>query len=233
MMMERIEPYLPQGKEMVFVTEVGSGMWGMREISSDYDLVVVYAERSSDILAGRRYEPNLPSQHHVMLDDLEHDFQFMEIGHLIMLLKRGNINAIWATLSPIVVHSSKMHQMIVEYVNAYPTKAIMPSLEGMVKSQLSDSVKRAAARSPEKSILTAMRTVRFGQHLLTNQRYGFLPVTGEWSIEDVEKSLCELKIRMVQTEKLVEAIPDDGLEKILLHYRIEQLASEQVKYPHD
>jgi predicted nucleotidyltransferase len=154
-----ILPYLPKDKRIISVTEVGSGMWGMRELSSDYDIVVIYSDNMVDFMAGKGYTPNLPCKHGIMIEGKEYDFAYMEVGHLINLLKKGNINAIWATLSPIVITTSALHKEIAAYIQKHPTQSIMPSLGGMVVSQLSDVVKRAGVRDPKKSIMTAMRTV--------------------------------------------------------------------------
>jgi predicted nucleotidyltransferase len=175
---DKITEYLPEGKEVVAITEVGSGMWGMRSLSSDYDLVVVYSENVLDILAGHRYTANLPCENGVVIDGHDYDFSYMEVRHLVWLLVKGNINAFWAVLSPQVIVTSPVHKKIARYVRKYPTRAIMPSLEGMVLSNLSDTRKRATVRSPEKSLKTAMRTVQFGMNLYWKGEYMFEPVTG-------------------------------------------------------
>ena len=219
-----IEEYLPD-KRIISVTEVGSGMWGMRELSSDYDLVVIYSENPIDILAGRKYEANLPSKHHVIIRGREYDFQYMEVGHLINLLKKGNINAIWALLSPIIIHSSKMHKDLKEYVKSYPTKAIMPSLEGMVLSQLSDAVKRASVRLPTKSLLTAMRTVKFGENVMYGE-YLFNPISNDYSETEILDRLETLK-RNMTIAKIYSQIPNIGLEDLLYQHRLYFLDCER------
>jgi predicted nucleotidyltransferase len=215
-------PYLPD-KEIVSITEVGSGMWGMRDLSSDYDLVVVYSENMIDFLSGREYKANLPSKHHVMIDGKEYDFQYMEIGHLINLLKKGNINTIWAVLSPIVISTSEIHAQLKEYIRRYPTRAIMPSLEGMTISQIYDAEKRALVRSPEKSLLTARRTVRFGENLYWKGEYIFEPITGNHTTVEICAALDVLKTNMKNA--LFPEIPAHGLEQILFDYRYENLVT--------
>jgi predicted nucleotidyltransferase len=214
-----ILPYLPKDKRIISVTEVGSGMWGMRELSSDYDIVVIYSENMADFIAGRGYTKNLPFLPHIIIGEQEYDFSYMEVGHLINLLKKGNINAIWATLSPLVFTTSDLHRDLADYLRVHPTKAIMPSLEGMVMSQLSDASKRAGVRSPEKSIMTAMRTVRFGQNLLVKNKYLFNPVRGGFDREYVEDALSQLKLDMVASS-LCDKIPPVYLENTLLKHRM-------------
>jgi predicted nucleotidyltransferase len=229
-----IDEYMPPGKRIVSITEVGSGMWGMREISSDYDIVVVYSENMADYMAGRKYEANLPFRPHIMIDspmgDKEFDFAYMEVGHLVNLIKKGNINALWATLSPIVIATSDLHQALVKYVRRYPTKSVMPSLEGMVQSQLSDAVKRAEVRPPKKSIMTAMRTVQFGMNLCNTLNYKFDPISGDISECEVRRALKDLKDEMDKSEFLVDTIPSFGIEETLLCHRLYYL-EEDMKRP--
>jgi hypothetical protein len=150
----------------------------------------------------------------------------MEIGHLYNLLKKGNINAIWATLSPIKIATSYEHLEISQLVEQYPTKAIMPSLEGMVMSQLTDAEKRGKVRDPKKSILTAARTVRFGWNLWQSAKYKFEPVTEEFAHDDVLKALQYLKELIAADHNLVPAIDAHEIEELLLSQRREWLNQE-------
>jgi predicted nucleotidyltransferase len=227
-----ILPYLPKDKRIISVTEVGSGMWGMRELSSDHDIVVIYSDNMADFMAGRGYAPNMPCKHGIRVkcnggcvQGEEYDFSYMEVGHLINLLKKGNINAIWATLSPIVITTSDLHKEISAYVGEHPTKAIIPSLDGMVMSQLSDAVKRAKVKDRKKNIMTAMRTVQFGLNLVRSKQYIFTPVTISCNEEDVKQSLANLKF-IVKDSNICDKIPAVGLEEILLKHRMQFLKED-------
>ena len=101
--LEKIQEYLPQWGHIISVTEVGSGMWGMRQVSSDYDLVVIYCEDMVDYLSGRNYRANLPELHGVIVDGKEIEFSYMEAGHLVNLLKKGNIKGILLEFRPVTL----------------------------------------------------------------------------------------------------------------------------------
>jgi predicted nucleotidyltransferase len=93
----------------LFVTEVGSRMWGMEKFASDYDLFHCYQQPAREYLRTSTFEKSRPAKKDYDLRDgvtRELDCQYMEIGHLVNLLKKGNVNAIWAVCSP-VVHQNR------------------------------------------------------------------------------------------------------------------------------
>lgn len=157
----------------LWVTEVGSQMWGMETFASDHDFITIYVARHYDTLTG--YMTNtLPQKTDVKVDWLDKplDVAGMEIGHLIHLLKKGNVNAIWAVMSPQIVSNimaNPFHRDHVELrriVKENVSAQTYYSVKGMAVSQLADVEKRAGVRSPEKSLASAMRTIRFGIRLL-------------------------------------------------------------------
>jgi predicted nucleotidyltransferase len=155
-------------EQILFRTEVGSGMWGMNDLSSDIDIITVYKTPTRDILMGKRQTNVIKPQRKYYVGDVEIDEQFMEIGHLINLLCKGNINALWAVTSPIVIqdYMSYNHKLSTIVKHCGLSKAILPSALGMAESQWRDAEKRADVKSPIKSKSTAMRTLLFACRVL-------------------------------------------------------------------
>lgn len=218
--LETIKDYLPP-YEVISVTEVGSQMWGMSDLSSDHDLVVIYSESTMDILKGRSIHPTLPSKHHIWINDQEYDFSYLEIGHFCHQLKKGNINMIWVLLSPIVIYQTKQVRILYDTISAVHTRDIIPSGLGMTESQLRDVVKRADQRSPEKSLKTAYRTSNF---ILNHLQ------TGEWQFQGTQKDVTESEVRdimdSIRTFDLnrdLPGMPIDAIEYWLYHLRITTL----------
>ena len=137
-------------KDFLFVTEVGSRMWGMADVSSDHDMFCCYLTPASEYLRTGNFHPNRPSKTGVMVDGAEYDFQYMEIGHLVGLLKKGNVNAIWAVCSGIVHKESPILTQLKFITRSQMSKATYHSIEGMAISQMGDAIK--AEKIPDEKL---------------------------------------------------------------------------------
>lgn len=87
----------------IFVTIIGSHMWGMTHGGSDTDLFVVYAESTNRILAGEStesWETKYP-----WVDVVTH-----EIQKVVQQLTKGNYNFVVGLNSPCVVVTSTFHE---------------------------------------------------------------------------------------------------------------------------
>jgi predicted nucleotidyltransferase len=153
--------------DYLFVTEVGSRMWGMAKFASDYDLFHVYQTPSKDYLVSGNFGSTKPAKSWVDEKNREIDAQYMEIGHLVNLLKKGNINAMWAVCSRVVHKDSEVLQQLKYITLQNLSKASYPSICGMAISQLKDAEKRKEVRDPQKSLWSCKRTLEFGHTLLT------------------------------------------------------------------
>lgn len=222
-LLNEINDYLPIDKyEVMFVSEVGSQMWNMGDLSSDHDMVIVFKDSTERILRGNSIEKTLPCKHHVILNGREYDFSYLEIGHLCNLLKKGNINAIWALLSPLVYCSGYLMNDLIEIFRSFHTSDIIPSGSGMILSQLRDSVKRAEVRSPEKSIKTAYRTARFVYNHLKYGDWSFSPVT---NFDVSEETVMELLgvIQLLKDYEECKPIDKIAIEDWLYKVRVMDL----------
>ena len=151
----------------LFVTEVGSRMWRMEKFASDYDLFHVYQTPSKNYLVSGNFGSTKPASTWVDNKKREIDAQYMEIGHLVNLLKKGNVNAIWAVCSGVVHKDSEVLQELKHITLQNLSKSSYQSIRGMSISQLKDAEKRKEVRDPQKSLWSCKRTLEFGHTLLT------------------------------------------------------------------
>ena len=187
----------------LFITEVGSRMWEMETLSSDYDLFHVFQQPSSEYLRSNNFEKTRAAKSYIE-NNREIDAQYMEIGHLVNLLKKGNVNAIWSVCSPIVHKNSdwlvKLRKVTVNNLS----KSSYMSINGMAHSQLNDAIKRASVKDPLKSKATAMRTLQFGVTMLMNHKIEFKPPEDEVTNENIGKWF-----RLLDVAKEKSMLPDE------------------------
>jgi predicted nucleotidyltransferase len=157
----------PYPGKLLFIAEVGSRMWGMEEFASDYDWVHIYQVTTRSILEGRKIPGTCPQKQYIDEPGRLIDASYMEIGHLVQLLISGNINAIWAATSPLVISDpAGARERLRKVVVSTLSRQSYHSIRGMAESQASDAFRKRGRENPEKPYLTAIRTLRFGQRLL-------------------------------------------------------------------
>ena len=182
----------------LWITEVGSAMWGMETFASDHDYVVIFANNTRNVLIGNTMV-TLPAKTNITIPGIDKpcDISAMEIGHLVHLLKKGNVNAIWAVMSPIVVTGADNNwglQNLQNLVRKTVSSASYPSIEGMAISQCHDAKKRAQVRDPKKSYATALRTLEFGTRLFDTGEIRFDPPTSKkFNEKAVVKAIHDLR----------------------------------------
>jgi predicted nucleotidyltransferase len=213
-------------ERILFRTEVGSHMWKMGTPESDRDIITVYAESILPILEGRRISTGKPQRSYTIHDfegTREVDEQFIEINHLINLLCKGNVNAIWAVTSPLIISSSDTHQQLVAITNNTMAKSILPSIFGMATSQWNDTVKRAKVKDPVKSKCTAVRTLRFGYNLLCFKRfmYHWVPFM-DYTEQEFCNLITETTVALLQSD-LPDTIDELQYRLLLRDLRLRQV----------
>ena len=214
-------------KDFLFVTEVGSRMWGMADVSSDHDMFCCYLTPASEYLRTGNFHPNRPSKTGVMVDGAEYDFQYMEIGHLVGLLKKGNVNAIWAVCSGIVHKESPILTQLKFITRSQMSKATYHSIEGMAISQMGDAIK--AEKIPDEKLaakkwMTAMRTLEFGDTLFRGGGVSFSSVRCEVSKSDLNKSFERFKDAYATT-RLKDTPNSISFEDFLKNVRLKEILS--------
>jgi predicted nucleotidyltransferase len=206
---------------VLFRTEVGSNMWGMKRPDSDVDEMVVYQQDIKEILSGYAIERARP-QKVTVKNGVEWDTQYMEIGHLINLLIKGNVNALWTVTTPVILQDSNVLEDLkyLVYGNGI-TKASYQSIRGIAHSQLLDSERRKTSPKmfPNKSLKTSLRSVVFGINMMNTGTLKFLPIQHEVTESEVKDAFLRFDDAYAQS-KLPEK-PDEALfRKFLYEVRI-------------
>jgi hypothetical protein len=153
-----------------------------------------------------------------MIEEQEYDFGYLEIGHFCGLLKKGNVNALWALLSPIVVYQKPVMTVLRDIIQQVHTSDIVPSGIGMTISQLYDVEKRAEVKPPMKSLKTAYRTIQFVYNHLNSGTWRFDPVTWDVSKEDIENLIDGAKD--MELNGKYEHMPSDAIEQWIYQLRV-------------
>ncbi len=219
----KIAPYFPSRYEVLQVSETGSFMWQMQNFTpdhgtSDHDLVVIYRASTKDILKGRTINSTLPCKHHIMIDNQEYDFSYLEIGHFCHQLKKGNVNMIWALLSPIIIYRKPAINVLRDIIQQIHTADIIPSGVGMTISQLKDATKRADVRPPEKSLKTAYRTAQFVFNHLKTSNWSFEPCTKAVTEANVMDLIDNIKT--IELNNRLDKMPSDSIEQWIYQLRV-------------
>jgi hypothetical protein len=188
-------------EDYLFITEVGSRMWGMADISSDHDLFFCYQTTASNYLRTGNFEPTRAQHKYVDGDGMEYDCQFMEIGHLVNLLMKGNVNMVWAVCSPIVHRHSNTLDRLKVLTESQLSKDSYASIKGMATSQFLDAEKRAEVRTKEKSLATCVRTLNFGVGLLYGRGCAFLPF---WNATE---TMCKQSFEYLELAMKASTLP--------------------------
>lgn len=231
----------------LFVTEVGSRMWGMEKFASDYDLFHCYQQPAREYLRTSTFEKSRPAKsftadsewclnqpwfHNTPAPAIpigaEVDAQYMEIGHLVNLLKKGNVNAIWAVCSPVVHQNSQTLRELKQITLDNLSRASYASIKGMAMSELSDATKRKAVRDPQKNLQTCIRTLWFGHTLLTGGGVYFSPVTQDVTEADCQHEFERLDIAY-ETKKVGREKPDPvPFDDFLFRIRMKEILDNHI-----
>jgi hypothetical protein len=183
----------------LFISCVGSHMWGMQNEESDIDLVMIYIVPTRVLLRGERILPTVRQEIAAQKGEI-YDTLGWEVGHLINQLIKGNVNAIWYVTSPLVIKPSIIQEELSALVQANLCKKTYCSIKGMAESQIKSEEKPKIAG---KGYRTALRTINFGLKLLREGRISFAPVLHTPGAREVME-------RMSQLEEAYEAslLPD-------------------------
>ena len=231
-----------QKDEILFVTEVGSRMWGMEQYASDYDLFHCFQQPARDYLRSGTFEKSRPAQTYrfesregllgTYFDEIpinsEIDAQYMEIGHLVNLLKKGNVNAIWAVCSPVVHQDSEVLQELKQITLNNLSRASYASIKGMAMSELSDATKRKEVRDPQKNLKTCMRTLWFGYTLLTGGGINFSGVSGDVVEDDCQREFKRLD-QAYESAKIREQPHLRPFDDFLFRLRVTEILDSHIK----
>ncbi len=133
-------------------------MWGMEHAKSDLDLTKVYAVSAEDFLISR----GLGNSHFSQVDGV--DTQSHEIGKIISLLKKMNVNAIWAVMSPLVLEDRQnLIKQLKQIVTDNKSKQVYWSVQGMARNNIRKFIVNGDKKSDKyrKKLNTIARTIQF------------------------------------------------------------------------
>jgi predicted nucleotidyltransferase len=204
----------------LFETEVGSIMWGMQTPESDRDVMQVYAQPAREILSGMATTRNKP-QRKFKQYSWEWDYQHFEIGHLVNLLIKGNVNAIWAVTSPIVLLESEVLRDLRTITRDNLSKATYASIHGMAISNYHDNLKRPNM-AKNKAYKQALRTMTFGINLLERGEIKYTPILKDVTVDDLKVACKELDASY-DNSKLPETPKEQPFRDFLYNLRVSEL----------
>jgi len=203
----------------LFVSCVGSHMWGMQNEVSDIDLVMIYIVPTRSILRGERVLHTVRQEIAARKGEI-YDTLGWEIGHLINQLIKGNINAIWYVNSPLVIKPSIVQEELSALVQANLCKETYHSIKGMAESQIKSEEK---PKITGKGYRTALRTINFGIRLLSEGRICFAPVLHTPTVREVMEKMGQLQ-EAYEASRLPDLPDEDAFRDFLLRLRLEEMA---------
>jgi hypothetical protein len=203
----------------LFVTCVGSHMWGMESPESDIDLVKIYITPTRFILRGEKI-PHTVGQKMTERGGVIYDILAWEVGHLINQLINGNVNAIWNAASPLVLQPSPVQAELKRLIEANLCRVTYHSIKGMVWSLIKSEQTRE--RIAGKGFKTALRTINFGIALLNDGRLCFEPVHHIPEIEEITEKMRQLS-EAYETSLLPDLPNEEAFREFLYKLRLEEM----------
>jgi hypothetical protein len=151
------------------------------------------------------------------------DEQFLEATHFIHLLCKGNVNMVWATLTPIAYYQTEFMVRVRNAISGNLAKSMFPSIFGMAESQWRDSVKRSGVRDPIKSKSTAIRTLMFGLNATDPYLSVINPV--EWKDYTAQEyeELCSMVHKKLESSRMPDHMPTSALQDLLYMLKLQQI----------
>ena len=222
-----------KGMKILYISCVGSHMWGMESKESDIDLVMIYIVPTKRILRGEKFPATIRQEMAARGGGI-YDTLGWEIGHLIDLLIKGNVNAIWYATSPLVIMPSALQEELSAIVQANLCRESYHSIKGMAESQINSEtgqLKLSGAglvKRPGKGYRTALRTINFGIKLLREARISYEPVMHDPALEELKEGMNQLDEAYRQS--MLPDLPDkDQFRDFLLRQRLKEMDEDAGK----
>jgi hypothetical protein len=222
-----------KGMKILYISCVGSHMWGMESKESDIDLVMIYIVPTKRILRGEKFPATIRQEMAARGGGI-YDTLGWEIGHLIDLLIKGNVNAIWYATSPLVIMPSALQEELSAIVQANLCRESYHSIKGMAESQIKSEtgqLKLSGAglvKRPGKGYRTALRTINFGIKLLREARISYEPVMHDPALEELKEGMNQLDEAYRQS--MLPDLPDkDQFRDFLLRQRLKEMDEDAGK----
>jgi len=222
-----------KGMKILYISCVGSHMWRMESKESDIDLVMIYIVPTKRILRGEKFPATIRQEMAARGGGI-YDTLGWEIGHLIDLLIKGNVNAIWYATSPLVIMPSALQEELSAIVQANLCRESYHSIKGMAESQINSETGQlklsgtGLVKRPGKGYRTALRTINFGIKLLREARISYEPVMHDPALEELKEGMNQLDEAYRQS--MLPDLPDeDQFRDFLLRQRLEEMDEDAGK----
>lgn len=202
----------------LFSTVIGSHMWGMERPDSDMDIFVCNIAPSKDILLGNQFKSVVT---HVRCDNV--DMTEHELGKVVSMLLKGNVNFIWGLTSPNVTSTSPAHKELLTIYKQQMSKNCFHSISGLFKHNYKDYIDKVKKPKP-KRIWMLYRTLQFGMNLLDTGTLEYRPVATEISVKQLDDALSDLK-SAYEASDLPEEPDSTHYMEFLYKWRILELCS--------
>ena len=199
-----------------FTTKIGSDIWQMRRPDSDTDLFRVYVATTGDILKGTA---DMRSKF-IQKDNT--DIALHEIGKVIDMLLKGNLNFVIGVMSPIIVnaYNLKLFHELRSIVDRNKSKNCYHSIHGCAIHNYKKYIETGLDKS-ERRCNKILRILRFGQKLLQEEKFVFEPVAGA-TPEIIEKELKKLEVAY-EKSRLPEKPNEEPFREWLYNLRLYDL----------
>ncbi|HEX7445348.1 MAG TPA: nucleotidyltransferase domain-containing protein [Methanothrix sp.] len=224
--LQEIERTSNAGMKTLFISCVGSHMWGMQNEESDIDLVMIYIAPTKRILRGERIPPTIRQEIADRGGEV-YDKLGWEIGHLINQLIKGNVNAIWFVTSPLVIKPSPIQKELSALVQANLCRETYRSIKGMAESQIKSE--EGAAKKKGKGYRTALRTIDFGIGLLKEGRICFAPVLHTPEFVEVMEEMLRLD-EAYESSRLPDLPDEEAFREFLLRLRLDEMGPGRSRF---
>lgn len=206
----------------LFTTNVGSHMWQMNHEKSDSDLHSVFMMDSKDFMLGKKKKGKFTQKDSV-------DTTCTELNQTINQLLKGNVNYLWAVMSPIFVEEYKSAlRELREIVSSNLAKNCFHSINGLAKHNIYHFVTKGDRYSDKykKKLNVIGRSLKFGIGILTWGKCLFEKV----DIKS-EEELWSLKDRLNASYNN-SALPDkpdpEPFEKYLIKWRLYKMKLDEI-----
>lgn len=207
----------------LFKTCIGSHMWKMNHDYSDKDVAIIYIADTRDILLGKKIKGK---QKYIEESDM--DITYYEIGHVIRYLIKGNVNFIWAVMSPIIFNEYKSTlRQLREIVATQISKNIFHSINGLAQHNIYHFIQdKEKDGIYYKKLNVIARTLKFGINALIWGKYMF-----EKTSITTEDELYKLKEQLnnaYNTSTLPEKPNREMYERYLIKWRLFKMKLEEL-----
>lgn len=201
----------------LITTVIGSHMWGMNRSDSDIDLFTVFQVPSKTILVGDSYKKSKFIQ-----KDGE-DIHMHEVGKVIEMLIKNNVNFVWGVTSPLFVEGDeRIYKELGEIARSLLSKQIYKPVRGLAVHNYKKYIESEKDVSEKRCNIIA-RTIVFGIAALNGKiKY----ITTEGANPDTINVLLSELDAAYENSKLPERPDEDAVRKAkewLLDLRLQYL----------